>query len=75
MLSSDLLLLVCLAYVALLFGIAFLVDRQSRKGQANWLRSPVVYTLSISVYCTSWTFYGAVGSAADPFQWPATSLS
>ena len=24
----------------------------------------VIYTLSISVYCTSWTFYGAVGSAA-----------
>lgn len=29
-----------------------------------WLRSPFVYTLSISVYCTSWTFFGAVGSAA-----------
>ena len=28
------------------------------------LRSPVVYTLSLSVYCTAWTFYGAVGSAA-----------
>src|SRR5262249_35816968 len=26
--------------------------------------SPVIYTLSISVYCTSWTYYGAVGSAA-----------
>ena len=24
----------------------------------------MIYTLSISVYCTSWTFYGAVGSAA-----------
>jgi len=30
----------------------------------GWLRSPLVYTLSISVYCTAWTFYGAVGSAA-----------
>jgi Na+/proline symporter len=28
------------------------------------MRSPVIYTLSISVYCTAWTFYGAVGSAA-----------
>ncbi len=64
MLSADLLLTVCIGYVALLFGIAFFVDRQSRRGGAAWLRSPIVYTLSLSVYCTSWTFYGAVGSAA-----------
>ena len=64
MLSIDLLLGVCLAYVVLLFGVAFLVDRRARKGPMNWLRSPVIYTLSISVYCTSWTFYGAVGQAA-----------
>src|SRR5690606_6584737 len=30
----------------------------------GFLRSPFVYTLSISVYCTSWTFYGSVGTAA-----------
>jgi Na+/proline symporter/nitrogen-specific signal transduction histidine kinase len=64
MLSIDLLLIVCLGYVALLFALAFYVDRRARQGRLNWLRSPVVYTLSISVYCTSWTFYGAVGSAA-----------
>ena len=34
------------------------------KAGSGGLQSPVVYTLSISVYCTSWTFYGAVGSAA-----------
>jgi Na+/proline symporter/nitrogen-specific signal transduction histidine kinase len=64
MLSRDVLLAVCLGYVALLFALAFHVDRQSRVGGLAWLRSPVVYTLSISIYCTSWTFYGAVGSAA-----------
>ncbi len=64
MLSTDLLLGVCLGYVALLFGLAFWVDRRARLGGLRWLRSPVVYTLSISIYCTSWTFYGAVGSAA-----------
>ena len=26
--------------------------------------SSLVYTLSLGVYCTSWTFYGAVGTAA-----------
>ena len=64
MLTGDLLLILCLGYVALLFAIAFYVDRLSRQGRAKWLYSPVVFTLSISVYCTSWTFYGAVGSAA-----------
>ena len=64
MLSVDLLLTICLAYVALLFGLAFFVDYRSRQGRLDWLRSPWIYTLSISVYCTSWTFYGAVGSAA-----------
>lgn len=64
MLSVNLLLAVCLGYVALLFAIAFIVDRRTRRRPIGWLQSPVVYTLSISVYCTSWTFYGAVGSAA-----------
>lgn len=64
MLSVNLLLAVCLGYVALLFGIAFIVDRETRRRPLRWLHSPVIYTLSISVYCTSWTFYGAVGSAA-----------
>ncbi|WP_413206961.1 ATP-binding protein [Rhodospirillum sp. A1_3_36] len=64
MLSVNLLLTVCLGYVALLFTVAFLVDRRTRRGPIHWLQSPVIYTLSISIYCTSWTFYGAVGSAA-----------
>ncbi len=63
-LSGDILLIVCFAYVALLFAIAFYVDNRTARGKFTWLRSPVVYTLSISVYCTAWTFYGAVGSAA-----------
>jgi Na+/proline symporter/nitrogen-specific signal transduction histidine kinase len=63
MLSVDLLLAACIAYVALLFGVAFWADRRMRRPGGDWLTSPVVYTLSISVYCTSWTFYGAVGAA------------
>jgi Na+/proline symporter/nitrogen-specific signal transduction histidine kinase len=63
MLSANLIFTISLAYVALLFMVAFVGDRQARTGQSSWIQSPVVYTLSISVYCTSWTFYGAVGSA------------
>ena len=28
------------------------------------IRSPYVYTLSLGVYCTAWTFYGSVGLAS-----------
>jgi len=69
MLAPNILLIVCLSYVALLFLVAFVVDRQAearanRGHRIGWLQSPLVYTLSISIYCTAWTFYGAVGSAA-----------
>ncbi|MEM0947312.1 MAG: ATP-binding protein [Pseudomonadota bacterium] len=64
MLSFNLLLAVCLAYVLFLFLVAFLTEKRARAGKTAWLRSPLVYTLSISIYCTAWTFYGAVGYAA-----------
>ncbi len=64
MISVNILLFVCLGYVALLFAVAFVVDRRTRRKPIRWLHSSVIYTLSISIYCTSWTFYGAVGSAA-----------
>ncbi|HBM61752.1 MAG TPA: sodium:solute symporter [Citreicella sp.] len=54
---------VCLAYAVFLFAVAFAAERVALRGQVRWLRSPAVYTLSLSIYCTAWTFYGAVGSA------------
>ncbi|MBD3662899.1 ATP-binding protein [Sulfitobacter aestuariivivens] len=65
MASLNQLVAVCLLYVAGLFLIAFLAERAAQRGQSRWLlRSPLVYTLSLSIYCTGWTFYGAVGFAA-----------
>ena len=64
MLSFNLLVAICLVYVAFLFFIAFAAERQAASGERPWLRSPLVYTLSLSIYCTAWTFYGAVGYAA-----------
>ena len=65
MTSLNVLIAVCLAYVALLFFIAFVAERAGVQGRGDWLlRSPLVYTLSLSIYCTAWTFYGAVGNAA-----------
>jgi Na+/proline symporter/signal transduction histidine kinase len=58
------LVLSCLAYVICLFGVAWAAERRADRRQLGWLRSPLVYTLSLSIYCTAWTFYGAVGYAA-----------
>ena len=64
MASLDLMVLVCLIYVAFLFLVAFAADRIATHRTGAWLQSPWIYTLSLSIYCTAWTFYGAVGYAA-----------
>jgi len=64
MLSFNGLVAVCVLYVVFLFGIAFLAEKRAAEGKARWLNSPITYTLSLSIYTTAWTFYGAVGSAA-----------
>ncbi|MFM7968240.1 NahK/ErcS family hybrid sensor histidine kinase/response regulator [Aeromonas sp. A-5] len=51
-----------LAYLGLLFLIAYVADKSKRrrlKGQ------PLLYSLSLAVYCTSWTFFGTVGQASE----------
>ncbi|HLM54081.1 MAG TPA: PAS domain-containing hybrid sensor histidine kinase/response regulator [Pseudoxanthomonas sp.] len=62
MVSSWILLLVSAGYAALLFAVAWWGDRHPPYPGRPWLR-PVVYSLALAVYCSSWTFYGAVGSA------------
>ncbi|WP_076659019.1 sensor histidine kinase [Yoonia rosea] len=64
MMSFNALIVIALAYVLLLFTIAFMAERRAARGHSNWLTSPWIYTLSLSIYCTGWTFYGAVGYAA-----------
>ncbi len=64
MISGSLVIGTSVLYVILLFALAYWSDLMARRGQGKLLRSPLVFTLAISVYCTSWTFYGAVGSAA-----------
>ena len=64
MLTFNMLALACALYAVLLFVVAYLADKRAEKGRLGILRSPLVYTLSLSIYCTAWTFYGAVGYAA-----------
>lgn len=47
-------------YVLLLFVVAGFGEKASRR----FFQNPYVYSLSLAVYCTSWTYYGSVGSAS-----------
>jgi len=57
------LLLVSVGYVGMLFAVAYFGDQHEATPKHRWLR-PAVYSLALAVYCSSWTFYGAVGTAA-----------
>jgi len=50
-------------YVILHFLLATYASDRYRKGKSI-VSNSFVYALSISVYCTSWTYYGSVGRAA-----------
>src|SRR6056297_3783377 len=62
--SPSLIALVALGYVGLLFALAWFGDRLP-EGRLDGRCRAIVYSLSLAVYCTSWTFFGAVGSAAS----------
>jgi len=64
MLNPWKLTVIVLAYMGLLFAIAWYGDKQ-RIGRDHRKFKAIIYSLSLAVYCTSWTFYGAVGSAAS----------
>ncbi|MGB3725452.1 MAG: PAS-domain containing protein [Glaciecola sp.] len=55
-------LALALAYLTVLFWIARWGDTNSPT--ARWITShPMVYSLALGIYCTAWTFFGAVGQA------------
>lgn len=49
-------------YLLLLFAIASIGDKRT-DNKSNAPR-PYIFSLSLAVYCTSWTFFGSVGMAA-----------
>lgn len=51
-------------YLAILFAIAYFAETQTAKGK-SFLKNPYIYSLSLAVYCTAWTYYGSVGKAAS----------
>ena len=68
MLSPPLVIATALAYLLLLFAVAFLADRRASAGRSV-IGNAWVYTLSLAVYCTAWTYFGSVGRAASGGVW------
>src|SRR5882757_5285216 len=69
MLQGWVVIAVALAYIGLLFLVASYGDqarglsRGKESGGGSRMR-PLIYPLSLAIYCTSWTFFGSVGSAS-----------
>jgi len=60
--NSVVLLIILSIYLAILFYIAHWAEKNNN---SKWINNPYVYTLSLAVYCSAWTYYGSIGVAAD----------
>lgn len=63
MFAPYILFFIVLSYLLLLFGVAYYAEKKEKAGRSI-INNPYIYSLSLAVYCTSWTFYGSVGKAA-----------
>ena len=64
MLQGPVIILTSFAYLGILFAIAYYADQRADAGRPV-IANPYVYSLSLAVYATAWTFYGSVGRAAS----------
>jgi Na+/proline symporter/nitrogen-specific signal transduction histidine kinase len=60
--SSFGLILILLFYLGFLFLVAQWAEK---KENSKWTTNSYVYSLSLAVYCTTWTYYGSIGVAAN----------
>lgn len=63
MITLQALLIAITLYISLHFLVATYAYTRYKKGKSI-VSNSFVYSLSITVYCTSWTYYGSVGRAA-----------
>ncbi|HDS1510696.1 response regulator [Stenotrophomonas maltophilia] len=63
MLTPSIVLFACIAWTALLFGVALWGERRGHRLSKAW---PLIHALSLAVHCTAWTYYGA---ASQGLQW------
>src|SRR5438876_10412937 len=64
MLHETAIILTAFVYLGVLFAIAYYADERADAGRSI-IANPYVYSLSLAVYATTWTFYGSVGRAVS----------
>ena len=56
------LLIILALYLSILFFIAHWSEKRSH---SKWTNNAYIYSFSLAVYCTAWTYYGSIGMAAN----------
>ncbi len=64
MLQGWVIVIASFGYLGMLFAVAFYADKRAGAGRSV-IANPVIYSLSLAIYATAWTFYGSVGRAAS----------
>lgn len=61
--STGIVFLISILYIFFLFWIASFAEKKSY-ARRSIINNPYIYSLSLGVYCTAWTFFGSVGRAS-----------
>ncbi|OYU97336.1 MAG: histidine kinase [Bacteroidetes bacterium B1(2017)] len=64
MINSWVLIILSVAYWLILFLVAYTAEKRAVRGK-GLSQNPYIYSLSLAVYCTAWTFFGSVGKVKD----------
>ena len=56
------LLIILMLYLSILF---FIAHWSEKRNHSKWTNNPYIYSFSLAVYCTAWTYYGSIGVAAE----------
>ena len=63
MITVETVSIITLLYIGLLFAVAYFAEKKRKEGRSV-ISNPYIYSLSLAVHYTSWSYYGFVGQAA-----------
>lgn len=56
-------ILLFLLYMLFLFSVVYFIEKKKFKFKSNY--APYIYSLSLAIFCTAWTYYGSVGKVSS----------
>ncbi|MEY4526159.1 MAG: hypothetical protein RIR57_1531, partial [Bacteroidota bacterium] len=61
--STWIIALLSVAYLGILFFLAAWAEKKKVRSK-SLINNPLIYALSLAIYCSAWTFYGSVGQVS-----------